>query len=121
MTKLSSNSSLIHTLELEPAVPLWKRAPTRDENGDYLNDFIIIIPKLNKQGKFYIGKTIDKLGEVLKYYEKTVVFADLNIKKNVLWVSIRPVKGMCVEIPAAIKSVVPEAKLIGENPEIFNG
>ncbi len=121
MPKLSSSASLIHTLDIEPSVPLWKRVPTRDENGHYLNDFIMIIPKLNKQGKFYIGQTINKLGEVLKYYEKTVVFADLSMKKNVLWVSIRPIKGMCIEIPAAIKIVVPEAKLIGENPEIFNG
>jgi len=119
MTKLNSDFSLISTLDIEPSQPLWQRVPTKDENGDYLNDFIIIIPKLNKQGKWYISQTINKLGEVLAFYEKIVVFADLNLKKNVLWVSIRAVEGMTLEIPAAIKLVVPEAKLIGENPEIF--
>ena len=119
MTKPISDSPLMNVLEIEPSKPLWQRVPTKDENGNYLNDFIMIIPKLNKQGQFYIGKTIDKLGQVLKYYENTIVFADLNMKKNVLWVSIRPVQGMCLEIPAAIKLVIPEAKLIGENPEIM--
>ncbi|HEC04830.1 MAG TPA: hypothetical protein ENI84_01350 [Thiothrix sp.] len=119
MTKLNPPSPLISTLEIEPSIPLWKRVPTKDENGNYLHDFIMIIPKLNKQGQQYISKTINSLGEVLTFYEKTVVFADLNLKKNVLWVSIRATKGMTIEIPAAIKSVVPEAKLVGENPEIL--
>ncbi|MEE9350922.1 MAG: hypothetical protein V3U78_01575 [Thiotrichaceae bacterium] len=119
MKKLNSNFSLMNTLEIEPSEPLWQRVPTKDEDGNYLSDFIIIIPKLNKQRKMYISSTIDKLAQVLNFYKNTIVFADLNMKKNVLWVSIRPVRGMCIEIPAAIKQAVPEAKLVGENPEIM--
>jgi hypothetical protein len=39
------------------------------------------------------------------------------MKVNILWISIRPSQGMCIEIAAAIKMVIPEAKLIGGNPE----
>ena len=112
-------NSLANTLEIEPSQPLWKRVPTKDENGVYLSDFIMLIPKLNKQGKTYISNTINKLTEVLKYYEDVVVFADLNIRVNVLWISMKPQKGMCIEIPAAIKTVIPEAKLIGDNPDLM--
>ena len=112
-------NNLVNSLEIEPSLPLWKRVPTKDENGDYLSDFIMLIPRLNKQGKTYIGNTIDKLTEVLKYYDDVVVFADLNMRVNVLWISLKNRKGMCIEIPAAIKTVIPEAKLVGDNPDLM--
>ncbi len=122
MSDLKSSTScfsLINTLDIEPSQPLWKRVPTKDENGSYLSDFMMLIPKLNKQGKGYIGSTINRIGQVLHYYEDIVVFADLNMKMNVLWVSLKPVQGMCLEIPAAIKIHVPEAKLVGEHPDLY--
>jgi len=42
------------------------------------------------------------------------VFADLNMKMSLLWISIVPVKGMMIEIPCEIMKLVPEAKLVSE-------
>jgi len=61
-------------------------------------------------------KTLDALNLVLNRYQDTIVFADLNLKMNLLWIFIKPTKGMFAEIPAAIIEQVPEAKLISERP-----
>jgi len=108
------NIPLIQSLAYEAANPLWQRVPTRDENGIPLADFMMLIPKLNKQDKYTTGKTIDKLIAILTQYQDVVVFADLNMKINILWISMRPIVGMCIEIPATIIEAIPEAKIIGE-------
>jgi hypothetical protein len=95
--------------------PLWQRAPTKDKDDTYLSDFMMFIPKLKKHRSEYRRKVLDALIEVLDHYKDIIVFADLNLKINVLWVSLRPVKGMCLEIPAAIKVAVPEALLVTDN------
>ena len=115
--ELSNEESheLINTLACSPNTPLWQRAPTKDEDGTYLSDFMMIIPKLKKRSSVYRRNVLDALIEVLERYKDIIVFADLNLKINVLWVSLRPVEGMCLEIPAAIKVAVPEALLVADN------
>lgn len=107
---------LKHTLELAPSTPLWQRVPTRDETGKSFLDFQIIIPKLKAAAPAHQKKTLDTLNAVLTRYQETVVFADLNLKMNLLWVSIKPVKGVIWEIINAILESVPEAKLISDRP-----
>jgi hypothetical protein len=108
--------ALRHTLELNPNTPLWQRVPTKDETGKYLGDFMMIIPKLKTASSEHQRKTLNALNCVLTRYQDVVVFADLNLKMNLLWISIKPKKGMFAEIPAAIIESVPEAKLISERP-----
>lgn len=98
--------------EVCPAEPLHKRAPAVDENGKPLSDFIMFIPKLHSKPIAIIQDRIARIEKVLKSYPDVVVFADLNLKINVLWVSIRPIKGMFLEIPQAIREIVPEALLV---------
>ena len=105
-----------HTLGCEPNSPLWKRVPTKDESGKYLGDFMMIIPRLKNRSPETRKKILNRLALVLERHKDTVVFADLNMKMNLLWVSIRPVKGMMIEIPTAIIASVPEAKLVSERP-----
>ena len=118
MDELSNKVSfqLINTLECCPNTPLWQRVPTIDYDGTRLSDFMMIIPKLKKQSSAYRRQVLDALVIVLEQYKDTVVFADLNLKLNVLWVSLRPTEGMCLEISAAIKVAVPEALLVANNP-----
>lgn len=97
---------------MEPAAPLWQRVPTRDENGNRLSDFMMLIPGLNRAGSHRIEGIIAELEYTLGHYSDTVCFADLNLKLNLLWVSVRPVPGICLELPTAIKSRVPQALLI---------
>lgn len=102
------------TQALEPSEPLWKRAPTHYD-GLPVSDFMMLIPRLKRSSGQQIQQTIDAIQSVLQTYHKAVVFADLNIKLNLLWVSVKPIPGICLELPAAIQLCVPDAKLVGQN------
>lgn len=101
----------------EPGEPLWKRAPTRDEAGRLLSDFLMIIPRLRHQTPRDIGRTLDAIRSVLDAYQHLVVFADVNLRLNTLWVTVKPVPGICLELPTAIKARVPEALLVGQRTD----
>jgi hypothetical protein len=108
------SSFLKSSLEYSANTPLWQRVPTRDENGKYLGDFMMVITGLKKASTEHRKNTLNAITQVLTQYSDIVVFADLNMKMSLLWVSIKPVKGMMIEIPAAIIESVPEAKLISD-------
>jgi len=115
MNKLSEQQTqLTHSLGYKASTPLWQRVPTKDDQGKLLADFMIIIPKLNKQPSYVISKTIQKLQIALQQHDETVFFADLNIRINILWISYQARKGKCIDIATTIINAVPEAKLIAE-------
>lgn len=101
--------------EVAPAEPLWKRAPARDAEGNPLSDFMMIIPRLRSKSPQTIKEVVLIIEKVLACYEHHVVFADLNLNINILWVSLKPVPGMCLEVATAINTHVPEAKLVAQN------
>ena len=49
---------------------------------------------------------------VLTSFGDTVVFAELNVAINLLWVSIRPVDGVRFEISEALRSRIPSARIV---------
>lgn len=100
--------------ELLPALPLYKRAPQTDENGKPLGDFMMLIPRLRYRPQALIQETVGRIEAVLTRYQRDVVFVDLNLKLNVLWVIVRPKRGICWEIPMAINQAVPEALLVAQ-------
>ena len=104
-------------LRLSPAEPLWQRVPTRDEDGRLLGDFMMIIPRLNALSNGKIQEVIRKLEALLGLYHESVVFADLNLKLNVLWVSHKQRRGIGLELAAAIHTCIPEAKLVAQRYE----
>lgn len=108
--------SLCRSLPLQPAEPLWQRAPARDTDGSPLSDFMMIIPGLRDQPASRRQRTVDLIQQTLAGYAPFVVFADLNLKINVLWVTVRPRPGICAELPAAIFLRVPEARLVAYQP-----
>ncbi|GEM_PF-999322 len=97
---------------LEADGPLWQRVPSRDEYGHLLADFRMIFPGLRRYSSERQLRTLRLVGGVLQRYQNWVVFADLNLRMNLLWVSIRARPGLTVEIPAAILEEVPEARLL---------
>jgi hypothetical protein len=107
------------SLDLLPAEPLWKRAPGRDEEGRALSDFMMIIPGLCRQSTDYVQNTLFEIEKVLKLYGSAVVFAEMNLKINTLWVTVRPVPGICLELPAVLKYRVPEALLVAHKPSNY--
>jgi hypothetical protein len=96
---------------MQPGVPLWKLAPTRDEAGVRLCDFMVLIPRLKTRHSSYIGNAQSYIAKVLRHHEE-VVFANMNLKLNLLWVSHRYRAGLMLEIVNAIRLQVPEAVLV---------
>jgi len=94
------------------AEPLRKRAPSHDEHGRPLCDFMMLIPGLRDQPKHVIDNTIQDMHIVLTHYSHAVVFAEFNLKLNLLWVSIRSIQGVRLEIANAIQEQVSGAKLV---------
>ena len=97
-----------------PGEPLYKLAPTRDEDGKSFVDFMLIIPKLKKKPQTYIDQTLKDIQMVLSRYSQEVVFANMDLKINCLWISHRPRPGLCRELTSAIRQYVPEAMLVGD-------
>ena len=104
-------------ISIEPAEPLWQRVPTRDDDGRLLGDFMMVIPGLNKFQDEKIQYIIDTFNKVLKLYCDYVVYADLNLKINLLWVSHRHHHGIGSELAAALHCAIPEAKLVAQKYE----
>lgn len=101
---------------IEPGVPLWKLAPTRDEDGRPVSDFMMLIPRLGRQAPEIINACLQRIQAVLAHYRE-VVFANFNMKLNVLWVSVRNRPGITLEIATAIKLHVPQALLVAPKLE----
>jgi hypothetical protein len=94
------------------AEPLRKRAPAQDEQGRPLSDFMMLIPGLRDKPKHLVDAAIQDVHIALTHFSHAVVFAEFNLKLNLLWVSIRPIQGIRYEIASAIQRLVPEAKLV---------
>lgn len=101
--------------DIQSSEPLWKRAPTRDVEGKPYADFMMLIPGLRNFEPSHLRDIINKMEKVLKHYEKDIILADLNLKINVLWVTIQPHIGLSTEIAALIHHVIPEAKLVSQH------
>lgn len=99
---------------LYPAEPLWKVAPTRDADGKPVSDFLMIIPKLSKKPKHYIKRTLGDIEAALQQFSHIVIFANIDMKLNTLWVSFKTQPGVLLEIIAAVKLRVPEAVIVGD-------
>ena len=96
----------------DAAEPLRKRAPVNDENGRPLSDFMILFPGLRDKPKHFIDGAVRNMATVLAGFSDVVVFAEFNVRLNLLWVSIRPVGGVRYEIASAIQQHIPEARLV---------
>ncbi len=97
---------------LDAAEPLRKRAPVVDENGRALSDFMVIIPDLRKRPQIRIQQTMQEIHRILSRFGDQVVFAEVNLKLNLLWVSIRPVAGIRFEITEALRGSIPDVRLV---------
>lgn len=102
---------LQETPNLEAGTPLWKLVPTRDEDGRPISDFMMLIPGLARQSARVIEDTLKRIHGILAYYSD-VVFANFNMRLNLLWVSVRNRPGITLEVATAIKVSVPEALLV---------
>ncbi len=115
--KIRIHASTTLTATAGPGVPLWQIAPTRDLAGKRLTDFMMLIPRLRSRPHVEIERASREIQAVLALHQD-VVFADLNLKLNLLWVSLRPRQGAIGELAAAIRLRVPEAVLVAHYAEL---
>lgn len=108
------NTEIKLSVDLNPAEPLWKLAPTRDQEGGPVSDILMIIPKLKTKPEYYIRETLANVEFALKKYSNEILFANIDLKLNTLWVSFKAVPGVYVDIISTIKLNVPEAVLVGD-------
>lgn len=97
--------------------PLWKLAPKRDSEGHPYIDFMMLAPGLKKRSAHEIECFTLSIQGVLARFEQWVVFADFNLKLNLLWVSLKYRRGIMAEIVAALRAQAPELKLVAHNPD----
>ncbi len=109
--RIYTSGTLLSVPDSVPGLPLWQLAPTRDSAGQRLTDFMMLIPRLRNRPPAEIERTSHDIQAVLALH-RDVVFADLNLKLNLLWVSLRPGPGAISELAAAIRVRVPEAVLV---------
>jgi len=105
-----------------PAEPLHQRVPTRDAEGKSLTDFMMLIPKLKEQPQILQDQKLEKIDEILNRYQYLVVYADVNLKLNLLWISMRPLQGGMSQLVEEIQTHLPEALVVGHrfNPDPEN-
>ncbi len=104
-------------LAFEPGQPLWQRVPTHDPEGQLLTDFMMLIPGLQQWPEVRRQQALTELQRAFVRLEGRVIFADLNLKLNLLWVSMRPHPGGCVDVAALVREFVPEAILVASQAE----
>ena len=110
------HTGLKHSLGILRNEPLHERVPTHDEEGKPLGDFMMLFPGLRDLAEAGLRQKVDILAEILSQY-KEVVFVDLNVPLNLLWVSIKHKPGLVLELSSYVKMHIPEAKLVGVPPE----
>ncbi len=73
---------------------------------------MMIIPGLRDMHQTQLVSVVEEVERVLNHYRNAVVFADLNLRLNVLWVTVRPIPRICLDIASAIHFVLPDARLV---------
>ncbi|MCB1857445.1 MAG: hypothetical protein KDI63_04200 [Gammaproteobacteria bacterium] len=112
---------LLDKIGIHPGQPLWQRVPTRDKEGRSLTDFMMLIPKLGEWPEERREKVLEILQQVFSEFAERVVFADLNLRLNLLWISVRPGAEGCINLAMSIKARIPEAVLVASQAEAMAG
>ena len=118
---MTGDSKWMSGVRLRPGRPLWQRVPTRGSGGELLNDFMMLIPGLREWPEGRREQALSSLRRVLGEQDGKVVFAALNLKLNLLWISMRPDARGCIGMAEAIKAQVPEAVLVANRAEVLAG
>ena len=108
------------SVDLAPAEPLWKLAPTHDQDGGPVSDLLMIIPKLKTRPEQYIKDTLANIEFALQQFSNEVLFANLDMKLNTLWVSFKAVPGVYSDIVSTLQTNMPEAVLVGDSHSRLN-
>ena len=73
---------------------------------------MMLFPGLVKKPPYQIQAAIEHIQSVFADFDHVVVFAELNLKLNLLWISVKPIPGIRFQIAAALRAAIPEARLV---------
>jgi hypothetical protein len=97
--------------QLGPGGDLWRYAPVRDAQGNALSDLMMLLPGL--QGNGHLSRLmLEQLQDVLDGFGDRILFADLNIRLGILWVSVSAEPGLCADVAQAIRTRIEGARLV---------
>ena len=82
---------------------------------------MMLIPGLRQRAPGDQARLLERLDGVLRSYRHVVVFAECNLRLNLLWVSVRPMPGICRQLPDALTAAVPEARLVAQEAMLPGG
>ena len=98
---------------LQPAEPLWQRVPSRDVDDRPLSDFMMLIPRLSRAPEIRREQIYGELRTLCRRHAQQLYFVDLNLRLNLLWISVDATPGVIPRLAAEIRERIPEAVLVG--------
>lgn len=98
-------------ITLDRVQPLYQRVPKADECGRSLSDFMVLVPGMRDWPRPKLLDALAGMQSVLGAFQE-VVFADLNLPLNLLWVSVKPEPGIIAKVAAHLTHRIPEARVI---------
>ncbi|MGD8587544.1 MAG: hypothetical protein PVG22_01800 [Chromatiales bacterium] len=94
-----------------PGGDLWRYAPVRDLEGRALSDLMMLLPVL--QDNRHLSILIrEELQDVLEGFGERIVFANLNLRLGIFWVTVASEPGLCGEVADAIKARILGARTV---------
>lgn len=117
--QMASGSRSIKSMQRADVTPLWQRTPGRDEQGVACVDFMMLIPRLKKADEFTLQTCMAKIRGSLEPFHENLVYVDLNVQLNLLWVSSRQQPGIISRMVDSIRKSIPEARVVAAdfNPQ----
>lgn len=97
----------------EPGSPLHTRAPSRSAEGRPVSDLMLLLPGLKLGLEPVVSRVSNQLAAILAGFGDRVLFAELNLKLGLLWVSVAPEPGLCHEVAQTVRAHLPETRVIG--------
>lgn len=98
--------------------PLWQRVPKHDGAGRLLADFTMIAPSLKGRPVGELAPWLVLVEGALKRFGSVVVFADFNVRIQLLWVSHEARPGLGIQLVNGLRAVAPELLLVGQPPSL---
>lgn len=97
----------------EPGGPLHRRAPTRVTAGQPVSDLMLLLPGLRRGLEPVVSRVTAELGAILGTMGDQVLFAELNLKLGLLWVTVPAEPGLCHQVAQTVRAHLPEVRVVG--------
>lgn len=79
----------------------------------------MLIPRLASRGPAFFEHSAAALCRVCEAFGERILFADINRRTGVLWISVQANPGLCAEVAYAIQRELPQALTVGGQLNAF--